>query len=284
VGIIKLLGLSRAEEDGAAFTEEPWSPEKVKAGSSYGRAAIKQIFKNIIRGSFPRLLHRNSPPLDSFYGSYVQTYIDRDLRDMVKVSSLPSFEKFIKVCAARTGTVLNISDLARDSDVSVSTAKEWLNLLEAGNQIFLLRPYYRNITKRLIKAPKLYFLDTGLTCYLAGWRDVETTARGAFAGQIFETFVILEILKSYWHRGLEPRVSYFRTKEKAEVDLLIEKDGKLLPVEIKLSSAIRSDDIKGINALKKTGFNIGRGAIIAPVRQAYPVERDIFAIPPGAIS
>ncbi len=284
IGIVKLLGLSMAEERGDAFTESPWDPERALPGERYDTGPLTRIFKKIVRGSFPALLHRDAPPLDAFYGSYVQTYIDRDLRDLVRVSSLSGFEKFIRVCAARTATILNISDLARDSDVSVSTAKEWLGLLEASDQVFLLRPYYRNLTKRLIKAPKMYFLDTGLACYLTGWRDARTASRGAFAGQLFETFVVVEILKSYLHRGLEPRLFYFRTKEKMEVDLIIEKNGKLLPVEIKLSSMVRPSDLKGIHALKKTGFAVGKGVVIAPVGEGYPVDRSILAVSPDEIS
>lgn len=284
VGIIKLLGISEAEEKEFPFNKNPWLPEQIKINADYKTQTILEIFKKIVRGSFPRLLHHNAPTLDSFYGSYVQTYIDRDLRDLVKVSSLSSFEKFIKICAARTASILNLSDLARDSDVSVNTAKEWLSLLETSGQIFLLRPYYKNLSKRLIKSPKLYFLDTGLACYLTGWRDIRTTSCGAFAGQLFETFVIGEIIKSYWHRGIEPRIFYFRTKDKIEVDLLIEKNGKLLPVEIKLSSLINSGDLKGISFLKKTNFTIGKGAIIAPTRQIYHLNKDLIVIPPDVVS
>lgn len=283
VGILKLLGISQAEEEEVALEKNPWDPQQVRMEKEFGSETLLQIFKKIVRGFFPRLLHRNTPPLDAFYGSYVQTYIDRDLRDLVKVSSLSSFEKFIRICAARTACILNLSDLARDSDVSVNTAKEWLSLLEAGDQIFLLRPYYQNLTKRLIKAPKLYFLDTGLACYLTGWKDATTTARGAFAGQLFETFVVGEIIKSYCHRGIEPRIFYFRTKDKIEVDLLIEKNGELLPVEIKLSSLVQPTDAKGIFYLKNAGFPISKGAIIAPTRQLYALSSELLVVPPSYI-
>lgn len=155
--------------------------------------------------------------------------------------------------------------------------------LQTGGQIIFLRPYYKNLSKRLIKAPKLYFLDTGLVCYLTGWRDSQATAYGAFAGALFETFVVGEILKSYWHRGIEPRVFYFRTKEKIEVDLLIEKNGRLLPIEVKLSSSVRQEDTKNISYLKKSNFPIGTGAIVAPVQQPYPLSKDLFVIHPEAI-
>lgn len=284
VGILKLLGVSYAEEKEIDCSDKPWSPDRL-LNKEYDKieVTVHEIFKKIVRGSFPRLLHRNAPPHDVFYGSYVQTYIDRDLRNLIKVASLSSFEKFIRICAARTASMVNFSDLARDSGVSVNTVKEWVSLLEASHHIFLLQPYYTNQSRRLIKTPKLYFLDTGLVAYLTGWRDPITASRGAFAGAFFETFVISEIIKSYWHRGLEPRIFYFRTKEKVEVDLLIEKDGALLPVEIKLSSMVKSDDIKGIRHLKKQGLPVGAGAVVAFPREPYLFEKGISVVPPSLI-
>lgn len=282
VGIANLFGFSFAEENEQPRAKTPWIPSDINEKVSQPFDLLN-IFKTIIRGSFPRMIQRDAPSLDAFYGSYVQTYIDRDLRDLVKVSSLSSFEKFVKVCAARTATMLNLSDLARDSDISVNTAKEWLNMLEARRQVFLLLPYYKNITKRLIKTPKLYFLDTGLAAYLTGWRDPVVAAKGAFAGQLFETFVVSEIIKSYAHRGKEPRIFYFRTKEKTEVDILIEKNGTLFPVEIKLATRVQASDLKGIDELKKTKARIGAGAVVATVKESYPLRRGLIAVPPTVI-
>jgi predicted AAA+ superfamily ATPase len=284
IGIVKLLGMSYGEEQGIKPHKNAWTPERIQEKGAYASVSIRRLFHKIIRGSFPRLIHKNAPPLDSFYGSYVQTYIDRDLRDLVRTGSLSSFEKFIKACAARTASVLNISDIARDAGISVNTAKEWLSLLEGAGQIFLLQPYYKNLTKRLIKAPKLYFLDTGMCAYLTGWRDADTAMRGAFAGAFFETYIIAEILKSYWHRGTEPRLFYFRTKEKREVDVLIEKNGTVFPVEIKLASRIREEDIKGIRYLQTLKLSVGKGAIIAMVRQMYPFNKDVTVAPPTVIN
>ncbi len=283
VAVVRLLGVSDAEECAVPLTQEPWIPGYTAVRDIQPTLMLTSIFQKIIRGSFPRFLSSPVPPLDAFYGSYAQTYIDRDLRDLVRVASLASFEKFVRLCAARTASLLNLSDLARDSGVSVNTVKEWLGILEASGIVYLLRPYYRNITKRLIKAPKLYFLDTGLACYLTGWRDAETAMRGAFAGQLFETFVVGEILKSYTHRGLESRLFYFRTKEKLEVDILIEKNGVLFPVEIKLASRVCMEDITGIMKLKRLGLALGQGAVIAPVRQAYAFNPDILIMPPSVI-
>ncbi len=157
------------------------------------------------------------------------------MRAVANISKLLEFEKFLKLAAARIGQLLNLSDLARDADISVSTAKEWLSILRASFQIFLLPPYFRNLSKRQIKTPKLYFFDTGLVCYLTGWRSPEVAMEGAMAGALFENYVISEIIKSYWHRGREPALYFWRTKEKTEVDLLIEEDGQIFPIEIKLT-------------------------------------------------
>lgn len=284
VGIANMFGLSLAEERAIPKVTDPWTPERKVAPQSKLPLSLSALFKLIVRGSFPRLTHRNAPSVEAFYGSYVQTYVDRDLRDLVKVSSLTSFEKFIRACAGRTGAILNLSDLARDGDVSVNTAKEWLGLLEASGHVLLLKPYYKNLSKRLIKAPKLYFIDTGLACYLTGWREPSIAAKGPFAGPLFETYVVGEILKSYAHRGKEARIFYFRTKDKIEVDLLIEKNGRLMPVEIKLSSHVQSKDCKGIEYLTQLNLPLGSGAVVAPVRERYPLRRGIIVIPPAEIS
>lgn len=277
--IIKLLGFSQAEESGRPQPKEAWAPDLIAPTQEYPNIELKQLFKKIVRGSFPRLLLRNAPPLATFYGSYVQTYIDRDLRDLVRVGSLSSFEKFIRLCAARTAQLLNLSDLARDSDVSVNTAKEWLSLLEASGQIYLLRPYYKNISKRQIKTPKLYFLDIGLACYLTAWRTAETALRGAMAGALFETFILAELMKSFLNQGEEPPLWYYRTKEKEEVDILIEKNGKLYPIEIKLSSRVTTEDMKGIRSLEKSNIPLGKAAFITASPKPYPLTRNTTVVP-----
>jgi predicted AAA+ superfamily ATPase len=279
VAILKLLGFSQAEESKSPPAKEAWTPDSISPTHTYPSISLRQLFKKIVRGSFPRLLLKDAPPLTTFYGSYVQTYIDRDLRDLVRVGSLSSFEKFIRLCAARTAQLLNLSDLARDSDISVNTAKEWLSLLEASGQIYLLKPYYKNVSKRQIKTPKLYFLDTGLVCYLTAWRTVETALRGAMAGALFETFIFAELMKSFLNRGEEPPFWYYRTKEKEEVDILIEKDGKLYPIEIKLSSRITQEDMKGIKSLEKARAPLGKAAFITASPRPYPLAKNAVVVP-----
>jgi len=277
--IINLLGFSQVEENTSFQSREPWIPKTVAPNQKYPATNIYNLFKKIVRGSYPKLFIKNPPSIETFYGSYLQTYIDRDLRDLVRVGSLSSFEKFLRLCAARTGQMLNMSDIANDADISVNTAKEWLSLLEASGHIYMLKPYYKNITKRLVKTPKLYFLDTGLACYLTGWRTPETTSKGAMAGPLFETFILSELIKSYWNRGEEAPLWFYRTKEKEEVDIVIDRDGLLHPIEIKLSVKITEWDLKGIKSLKKTHSKIGKGAFISVTPKPYFISEDIEVVP-----
>ncbi|MFH1541619.1 MAG: ATP-binding protein [bacterium] len=279
VAILKLAGFSLAEEKGERSIGLRDMLEKDSFPAKLPKPRLSDLFSRIIRGSFPKLTGNNTLPLETFYGSYVQTYIDRDLRDLVRVGSLSSFEKFIRLCAARTAQILNLSDLARDSDITVNTAKEWLSLLEASNHVFLLQPYYKNISKRLIKAPKLYFLDTGLACYLTGWKEPKSTMNGAMAGPLFETYVFSEIIKGFWNKGQEAPVWYYRTKEKEEIDIIIDVNGKLYPIEIKLSSKITASDLKGINSLKKTKMPLGKAIFINSSASPYVIQEGIEAIP-----
>ncbi|MEM4204373.1 MAG: ATP-binding protein [Candidatus Methanomethylicaceae archaeon] len=282
VGIINLLGFSLAEVLGYPRQKLPFLPgRKIVVTKPLG---IKEIFKIILRGSFPVLTHRHPPSLSTFYNSYLQTYIDRDLRDIFNISKISDFHRFFSLCAARTAQILNISEIAKDAGISVHAAQEWLNILESSFQIYLLRPYYRNISKRMIKAPKLYFIDTGLAAYLTKWKTVDTLLNGAMAGAFFETFVVTEIIKSYWFRGEEAPIYYFRDKEKHEVDLLIEQDGLIYPLEIKLSSRISPSDLANINYLRKKMKNVAKGAVISAGTNYLPLDRENLIIPASLIS
>lgn len=283
VAIIKLLGLSQEEEFQFPERPLPFRPDRVLTCQPRPAMGASSIFQRITRGTFPIFLHENAPPIHTFYGSYLQTYIERDVRSMANISKLMAFERFLKLAAARIGQLLNLSELARDAEISVSTAREWLNILEAGFQVLLLRPYFRNISKRQIKTPKLYFLDTGLACYLTGWRSPEVAMEGAMAGSLFENYVVTEIIKSYWYRGLEPSIWFWRTKEKTEVDLLLEEDGRLFPIEIKLTMRPQKKMVKGIEAIRRRIPAMGQGCIICPAEQRYPLTRDIEVVPVGEL-
>ncbi len=285
VAILNLLGFSMAEEVGGNYSSNIFELDKLGLRNSNLNCSVKEIFGVIYRGFFPALVLNKKQDLGVFYNSYIQTYLDRDLRDFFGVKKVSEFQTFLQLCAARTGQLLNISELARDAGVSVPAAKEWIRILQGTLHIYLLNPYYKNISKRLIKAPKLYFLDTGLAAFLTKWQSAETLFNGAMAAPIFETFVVAEIIKSYFFRGRQPPLYYYRDKEGREIDLLIEKEGVLTPIEIKKAINITNDDVKHIKYFQKNiKESSSKGAVICLEKAARPFDRSIDIVPVGLIN
>ncbi|MEK7522954.1 MAG: DUF4143 domain-containing protein, partial [Patescibacteria group bacterium] len=239
---------------------------------------LPDVFKEIFEGGFPVFQSNNVPNRDVYFNSYIQTYLDRDLVGIFGVNKTNEFNRFIQVCAARTGQVLNISNLARDSGVSTPTAIEWINILENTMQIYLLRPYYPNFTNRIIKAPKLYFLDTGLGSYLTKWKSPEVLQAGAMGGAFFETYVVSEIIKSYIFRGIEPSIYYLRDKEGHEVDLVIEDNGLHL-VEIKLSASIKDDFSLGMNYFSRKSDKFVSKTIVSLIENKISTPDKVNYVP-----
>lgn len=283
IAILRLLGISQNEEYRNLKDKIAFRPDRPAKNIIKRLNTADKIFHRIVRGTFPRFLHKDAPPIENFYGSYIQTYIERDVRNLQNISNLNAFEKFIKLAAARIGQLLNLSDLARDAQIAVSTAKQWLSVLEAGYLVYLLKPYYRNISKRQIKTAKLYFLDTGLACYLTGWHNPEVAMKGAMAGHLLENYVINEIVKSYWHNGRDAPLYYWRTKEKKEIDLLIEEDGKLFPVEIKMTKQPDNKSIKNIKNMFSIFSETGNASLICLTNERYPISRNINVIPASCL-
>jgi predicted AAA+ superfamily ATPase len=214
-----------------------------------------------------------------FYSSYVSSYVERDVRQISNIGSEHTFLTFLRVAAAWTGQILNYSDMASDVGVSVSTIKSWLSLLETSGLVYLLQPYSRNVTSRAIKTPKLYFFDTGLACWLTGWETAEVLQNGAMNGAMLETYVVSEIIKSYWHNGQRANVWFYRDKDKKEIDLLIEANACLHPIEIKRTAAPTLSDVKNFDILKATKAKIGTGALICLIDTPLPLSDNIVAMP-----
>jgi predicted AAA+ superfamily ATPase len=185
----------------------------------------------------------------------------------------------MRILAARTGQLINYSDISKDIDISVNTVKAWISILETSGLIFLLQPYYNNITNRIIKTPKLYFFDTGLACYLTGWDSAKVLENGAMSGALLETYIISEIIKSYWHNGERGQFYFYRDKEKQEIDLLIERGGIVYPIEIKRTASPNLHDAKHFKALSSLRLKIGTGAVICLTDNIIPLSHDIAAIP-----
>ena len=218
VAVLNLFGLSD-EEKGTALTTP------------------KEAFERICSTSFPKLQGvSGTDAVDLYLSSYLQTYIERDVRELLGIQKRREFEIFVRMCALRTGQVLNTVEIARDAGISPNTAKEWISLLEDSFLIRLVHPHHTNRTLRMIKSPKLYFLDAGLAAWLAGWRDPETLRLSPMAGAIYETQVFGELLRHYRHRAREVDITYWRTRDGEEIDFLVEAAGRVCPIEVKMGT------------------------------------------------
>jgi uncharacterized protein len=194
-------------------------------------------FADLLRSSFPRLHDIVDPDARSLYlSSYVQTYIERDVRELLGVSKRREFELFVRTVALRTGQIINHAELAQSTGVSAVTVKHWLAVLEDSFLIKLVQPFLSNRNKRLIKSPKLYFLDAGLAAYLAGWRDSEMLRLSGMAGAMFETQVFGQLMRYFRHRAREVEICFFRTRDGLELDFLVEHDGVIDPIEVKIGT------------------------------------------------
>jgi predicted AAA+ superfamily ATPase len=286
VAIINLLGFSRRESEQRTSSLEPLLPSLECVDERMTTAAdssINAVFKSIWMGSFPALVAGPVHDRDLFYSSYVQTYLQRDVRDLTQVGSQQTFLRFLRACAARTGQLLNLSDLARDVDVSVPTAKAWLSILEDSFQVLLLRPYFSNLTKRLVKTPKLYFLDTGLVSYLTEWSSPQTLGAGAMAGALLETFVIVEILKSYWHRLRQPSLYFYRDRDRKEIDVVLAHDGALHAIEVKLAATPNRRWAGQFQVLERLGVPVASKAVACLCPEVLPLGEQVLTLPIGGI-
>ena len=286
IGIIELSGLSMREIKGDSFNRSFVPTMEYVQERSKSVKPFDNIWEVIHRGGYPEL---QNPEVDwsVFYSSYIKTYLERDVRSLSAVQNLDDFRKFMIAVAARTGQMINYANIADEVGKDQSTIKRWLSVLEASGIIYLLEPFSSSVLKRAIKTPKVYFRDTGLAAYLTRWLTPETLANGAMSGAFFETFVISEILKSYSNRGIDYRycVSYYRGRDKKktsenEIDLIIEENGTLYPVEIKRSSKVTADQTSAFSVLdgipdKKSGM----GAVICMCPQPGALRENILQLP-----
>ena len=266
IGLVNLLGFSQRETHGIELdipflpTDEFFNARKKQLAD----IPYQAVWNVIHRGAMPELHDNPDFNWQMFYGAYVRTYIERDVRELSEIGDTVKFTKFMVAAAASTGQLLNIASLARDVGVSQPTADRWLSILVASNIVYLLQPYSNNITKRAVKTPKLYFLDTGLAAYLTRWNTPDVLKNGAMAGAFFESFVVSEIVKSYYNRGiLELPLYFYRDKDMNEIDLLIEENGTLYPLEIKKHADPQKKDMDAFALLDKIpGIRRGSGGVI----------------------
>ena len=284
IGVIQMLGLSLREIAGRVI-DKPFTPTSEyldESGKEVKKFIQHDIWSIIHRGSMPRLYHGDMDEnmWRQFYGDYVRAYIERDVRALTQVGDETSFLQFMRLLAASTGQMLNYSRIANDIGKSADTIKNWVSILKASGIVFLLQPYNNNFNKRIVKTPKIYFMDTGLVNYLTGWYNAEQLQFGAMSGSIFETFVISEIIKSYYNKGYDDfGFSYYRDKDMNEIDLIIDSNGVLYPIEIKKTSNPNKHDIKVFTKLESNGIKpVGDGAIVCmadSIRYLTPTNRVI---------
>lgn len=281
VGIVHLLGLSQAEV--ARRPSVPFLPTKevlLAKRKQADRGSLTDVFSAIHRGSQPALLAGDDrPAVEQYYASYVQTYLQRDIKDLSQVGDELSFLRFLTAVAARTGQMLQYSDLARDIGISQPTAKKWLSLLVTSGIVTLVEPWYSNTLTRMIKTPKLYFLDTGLAAYLTRWTTADALEAGASSGTFFETFVVSEIMKSWYNAGKTPPVFYYRDKDRNEIDLILEADGKLHPIEIRKSANPGKDAIAAFRVLADVGRSVGQGGVVCCATEYLPIDGKNSIVP-----
>lgn len=295
IAIFRLQSLSNAEVEGTGFGAFSTDPGELLSRAPVTRPlSVAESFSRILRGGMPALVANPSLEAERFFSSYIQTYLQRDIRDLTQVADELLFLRFLQIVAARTATPLVFEDIAREVGISSPTAKKWVSLLLTTGIVTLIPVWSSNALKRIIKTPRLYFLDTGLCAHLLRWSSAETLEAGPMSGAFFETWVVSEIFKSFLNAGIEPPLYYYRDKEKREIDLLIHRDGLLHPVEIKKTARPDRSMIRHFAALNPMwaeapdspaapSTRLGAGALICQVPDLIPLDATTWCVPVGFI-
>ncbi|MFA4945870.1 MAG: ATP-binding protein [Lentisphaeria bacterium] len=279
--VLRLYPLAQRELDDDATRSLPWAaPLEVRETNPYGFVRRKIFCDQLLTGGYPDVALGNVQNRDLWFASYIQTYLERDVRRLRQVGDLGQFQNFVKAVALRSGQLLNLSDVGRDLGLTVNTIKAWVSVLEASGLVVTLRPYFESLGKRLVKTPKLYFTDTGLLCHLAGITTAEQLALSPFGGAVMETAVLMEIVKAMSFGGTPPNLYFWRTANGAEVDFVVEDGGRLIPVEAKLSATPRPAMARGILAFRETyGERSAPGLVIHSGDLPMPMGKGIVALP-----
>lgn len=280
VAVLSMTSLSQAEVSGGQMEPFIVDLQKLKKRSEERKVAdTRGIFERIYRGSMPAVINGTTSNSKIFYSSYISTYIERDVKELSDSIDSLHFLRFMTAAAARCGQMLNVAEIARDADINQKQAKDWLLILETLGIIFYLHPFSNNLLKRLVKTPKLYFYDTGLVAYLTKWSSPETLESGAMNGAILENYVVSEITKTYLNSGLEPYMYYYRDKDMKEIDIILERDGILNPVEIKKSSNPGTELTKVFGLLDKSSVPRGKGVVICMKPELTAIDRENYVVP-----
>ena len=289
--ILELKGFSLkeiAEEEQIPFVPTMDFIEHMRKSSK--SQDLMSIYEHIWKGSYPDI-NVYDTNWETFYSSYLQTYIERDIKDLNAVKNEMDFLKFLRILASRTGQMLNYTDVANEIGIAVNTVKSWVSILVSSNIVYLLQPYFSNLNKRILKTPKIYFLDTGLCSYLTNWETSKNLESGAMSGAMFETFVVAEIIKSYVHNAKTPNIYYYRDKDRKEIEKKKKKNGKLYPIEIKKSASPGKAAIKNFKVLEpitaepahagleSLKVEIGTGSVICMANDLLPLNEKNWYVP-----
>ncbi len=285
VSIIEMSPLSKSEIKG--IDELPFHVELEKNAQrcSNNQISFDEVYENIVKGFYPELYDNLDIATEQFYSDYVESYIDRDVSQIIKLNDKLKFNNFMEILASLTGEELVYDTLAKAIGVSVLTIQSWISVLVAGNIIHLLQPYNENsILKRVVKRPKIYFSDTGLACYLSRLNNPQTLISSRFNGRFFETYVVNEIIKSYKNNGRKPNFYYYRDNDQKEIDLIILDGGKLSLIECKNGISFKREDFKAFDTLaKKTKYEIESKCVICNTQNIYSLGDDILVLPVSVI-
>lgn len=279
VGVLSLYSLSLSEITHNASSVFSPNIDELKKKDVATMLDTKQIFERIYSGGMPSVVTENVDRND-YFSSYVTTYIERDVRQLLNVGRTIEFYNFLQYIAVRTAQEVNYNSIAGDIGIDSKTAKNWISILEASGIIYLLQPYYSNLSNRIIKSPKLYFMDTGLCSYLAKYPNAETLEVGALGGAIFETFVVSEIIKNLTSHGIDPRMRlyYYRDKEQKEIDLVYVEGDTLYPVEIKKGVSPSNPD-KNFDVLQKYSKDVATGIVLCMSKSLQPINKNCWLVP-----
>lgn len=278
IAVFDMSSLSAAELEGRKACVFHPALENLRERIKYcSPQNVHEIYEKIFKGGMPKLIATNMDR-ERFYADYINTYLERDIKELSLVGKLGEFYDFLVYMAARTSMELKYSEIANTIGISAPTAKEWVSILERSGIIYILRPYYSNFTNRLVKTPKMYFLDTGLAAYLCRWPNAETLENGAMDGAFFETYVVSEIVKNYYNEGKRPDLYYYRDIDGKEIDLLFVDGDRIYPVEIKKAKMPNHAD-KNFSVLNKLKMNVQPGVILCMADEMLPYSRDAWYFP-----
>ena len=280
IAVLSMTSLAQAELAGASMTPFKIDLEALTEREKFRIPAdVQGIFERIYRGSMPAIVSGRNTNSQIFYSSYLLTYIERDVKLLSDAIDSLKFLRFITATAARCSQMLNVAEIAQDADINQKQAKDWLQILETLGIIFYLHPYSNNLLKRLVKTPKLYFYDTGLVCYLTRWSSPEVLENGAMNGAVLENYVVSEIAKTWLNSGKEPYMYYYRDKDAKEIDIVLEHDGILNPIEIKKTSNPGTELTRVFSLLDKASVPRGKGAVVCMKPKVGVIDRENYIVP-----